>query len=229
MEHIIEHTNSASEEISQLRRAYEREKQARRQAEELLESKSLELYEKNKTLAEQNAVLRSAEQYRFLVDELSDIIFQVDNNGHLIFLNKVWTTITHVSVAMALGRSFVSLVHADSRPLLQEQFERVWQGDSEKIHLTIGIEFSDLKLSWFELQAQVVKEENIIKGIAGRLTDITDKQTAQFHLYKALEQEKQLNTLREQLISTISHEFRTPLTAIKSSAELLLMYSDRLN
>jgi signal transduction histidine kinase len=42
---------------------------------------------------------------------------------------------------------------------------------------------------------------------------------------KALEQEKKLNELKSRFISITSHEFRTPLATIMSSAELLKRYS----
>ncbi|MBC7621308.1 MAG: HAMP domain-containing histidine kinase, partial [Candidatus Saccharibacteria bacterium] len=44
----------------------------------------------------------------------------------------------------------------------------------------------------------------------------------------ALEKEKELNELRSRFVSMTSHEFRTPLATILSSAELLKYYGDRL-
>ena len=46
---------------------------------------------------------------------------------------------------------------------------------------------------------------------------------------QALIKEKQLNQLRSSFIATASHEFRTPLTVIGSSAAILETYSDRLS
>ncbi|MFN6567526.1 ATP-binding protein [Dendronalium sp. ChiSLP03b] len=45
----------------------------------------------------------------------------------------------------------------------------------------------------------------------------------------ALEKEKQLNVLKSQLIATISHEYRTPLTAILGAASTLKQHSDKLS
>ncbi len=45
----------------------------------------------------------------------------------------------------------------------------------------------------------------------------------------ALEREEELNKLRSKIITTISHEFRTPLTVINNSATLLKKYYDRLS
>jgi signal transduction histidine kinase len=44
-------------------------------------------------------------------------------------------------------------------------------------------------------------------------------------LEQALEREKELSSLKSRLVATISHEYRTPLTTIQSSAELLEHYS----
>lgn len=45
----------------------------------------------------------------------------------------------------------------------------------------------------------------------------------------ALQQEEELSHLRSKIITTISHEFRTPLTVINNSANLLDKYYDRLS
>jgi signal transduction histidine kinase len=49
-------------------------------------------------------------------------------------------------------------------------------------------------------------------------------QQAKEALAVALEQEKELSELKSRIITTISHEYRTPLTTIASSAELLEVY-----
>lgn len=45
----------------------------------------------------------------------------------------------------------------------------------------------------------------------------------------ALQREEELNKLRSKMITTISHEFRTPLTVINNSTSLLDKYYDRLS
>ena len=41
--------------------------------------------------------------------------------------------------------------------------------------------------------------------------------------------ERELNELRTNLVATISHEFRTPMTTIRTSAELITMYLENNN
>jgi PAS domain S-box-containing protein len=55
-----------------------------------------------------------------------------------------------------------------------------------------------------------------------------DLRQAEAEVRKALAREQELNELKSRFISMTSHEFRTPLTAILSSAELLEAYGERL-
>ena len=58
--------------------------------------------------------------------------------------------------------------------------------------------------------------------------DITERKRAEDDIRAALEQQKELNQLRSRFVAMTSHEFRTPLATILSSAELLRHYSERM-
>ena len=58
--------------------------------------------------------------------------------------------------------------------------------------------------------------------------DITQRKQAEVELLRSLAKEKELGRLRSEFISMVSHEFRTPLGVIQSSAEILEDYLDQL-
>ncbi len=58
--------------------------------------------------------------------------------------------------------------------------------------------------------------------------DITRQKEAEAELQHALATERELNQLRTQFVSLVSHEFRTPLEIIMSSADNLRRYHERL-
>ncbi len=81
---------------------------------------------------------------------------------------------------------------------------------------------------WIYDQGKVVLDQaaNPIE-IVGYWADITNRKQLEQELIVALEKEKELNELKSRFISMTSHEFRTPLSTILSSSELLEHYRHR--
>ncbi|MGD8780125.1 MAG: PAS domain-containing sensor histidine kinase [Ignavibacteria bacterium] len=59
--------------------------------------------------------------------------------------------------------------------------------------------------------------------------EIKKQKEAEKKVLHALQKEKELNELKSRFITTASHEFKTPLTTVLSSAELLERYGQRWN
>jgi PAS domain S-box-containing protein len=64
--------------------------------------------------------------------------------------------------------------------------------------------------------------------VIGAVTDITVRKKAEAELHSALVQERELSQLKSNFVNVVSHEFRTPLGVIMSSADILENYFDRL-
>jgi signal transduction histidine kinase len=58
-------------------------------------------------------------------------------------------------------------------------------------------------------------------------SEITERQRLEEELRNALMKEKELSDLKSNIISVVSHEYRTPLATILSSTELLENYSHK--
>ena len=61
------------------------------------------------------------------------------------------------------------------------------------------------------------------------INDISERKKAEAELLKSLAREKELGQLKSNFVSMVSHEFRTPLGVIMSSAEILDNYFDQLD
>jgi PAS domain S-box-containing protein len=66
--------------------------------------------------------------------------------------------------------------------------------------------------------------ENEITGFLGIAFDISDRKKAETELKAALQKEQEVNELKSRFVSIASHEFRTPLSTILSSAYLISQY-----
>lgn len=84
------------------------------------------------------------------------------------------------------------------------------------------------KLSWVRMSAARVSSEDPSKGIIWSVLDITNHVQAEVEMREALARQQQLNQMKSRFVSMTSHEFRTPLATILSSAELLRHYRDRM-
>lgn len=71
-------------------------------------------------------------------------------------------------------------------------------------------------------------EDRVAERTAALVSANEQLQEANEEVRRALEQERELNELKSRFLSMASHEFRTPLTSILSSSELLQRYGDRL-
>lgn len=85
-----------------------------------------------------------------------------------------------------------------------------------------GTEFPvEVTLTALELQGRPVLQAVII--------DLSERKRAEMELQNALAKERELSQLKSEFVSLVSHEFRTPLEIILSSADNLRRYHDRLN
>lgn len=83
----------------------------------------------------------------------------------------------------------------------------------------------DGKYRWLLDQCRIrYDDEGHPIEVVGFLTDISLRKQLEHDLQVALEKEKQLNEFKSRFISITSHEFRTPLSTIFSSSELLEHY-----
>jgi PAS domain S-box-containing protein len=83
-----------------------------------------------------------------------------------------------------------------------------------------------------ELQVEVILTRIEMGGrrvMQAIVNDISDRKRAEEELLRALAREKELSQLKTNFVSMVSHEFRTPLGIILSSAEILDEYLEQLS
>jgi PAS domain S-box-containing protein len=82
---------------------------------------------------------------------------------------------------------------------------------------------------WIDFSLKPLKDENgqvVLLIVEGR--DISDRKLAEAEIVKAWEQERELNEMKSSFVSMVSHEFRNPMTVIRTAVELLELYNHQL-
>ena len=79
-----------------------------------------------------------------------------------------------------------------------------------------------------ELEKKVqMRTEALNNSIQELEKEVGERKRAEDEAKKALEKERELNELKSRFVSLASHEFRTPLSSVMSSAALIGQYKDR--
>lgn len=79
-----------------------------------------------------------------------------------------------------------------------------------------------------ELEKKVHMRTEALNNLVGELEkEVLVRKRAEEELKKLLDKERELNELKSKFVSLTSHEFRTPLSSIMSSASLVGQYKDR--
>ncbi len=195
------------------------------------------------------ALRKSEEQYRRIVNTSQEGILILDNMANITFANQRVQAMLQYNESELIGRSIYAFVERSSREEATAYFARTIRGD----HVNFDMQFvrHDGSALWTLLSASSLAGEN--GGALCMITDITERKMAEQalaaayddleeriqdrtadlqyaleQLHSALEREKELNELKTRFVSMVSHEFRTPLTSILSSTEIMSRYRDRL-
>ncbi len=79
-----------------------------------------------------------------------------------------------------------------------------------------------------ELEKKVQsRTEALNQSVINLESEVTERKKAEAEVRKLLEKERELNELKSKFVSIASHEFRTPLSTIMSSASLVNQYKER--
>ncbi|HUH47984.1 MAG TPA: HAMP domain-containing sensor histidine kinase, partial [Arenibacter sp.] len=96
-----------------------------------------------------------------------------------------------------------------------EDIKRTFAGE----HLNFEVKFDHQVFS--VNTTPLAERDGEVKRVLFVYNNITHQKQIEKKIRKSLRKEHQLNNLKSQFISTASHEFRTPLSAILSSADLI--------
>lgn len=165
------------------------------------------------------------DNYRLLVENANEAIIVLQGDK-VEYANPRSSELTGFTNQELKEKPFLEFVHPDDQQLVQLNYSRRLRGQPVPNYYSFKI---------FDATGEVrIAEVNAVpvfwKGQPATLNflnDITERKRADEELRRAFQLEKQLGLLRSTFITMASHQFRTPLTAILSSTEILERYTAR--
>ncbi len=167
----------------------------------------------------EEALHRSEEKYRALVENLSDVIFTVDLHGHFTYISPVIKQHTGFLTNQIIGMPFAHFIHPDDLAGLVSSFERSLNGQLESYEFRLLS--SDGTVRHVHTSSRQLMEEGKLVGLTGIMSDITERKKAEEELLKAKEKAEESNRLKSAFLATMNHELRTPLNHILGFSDLM--------
>jgi PAS domain S-box-containing protein len=155
-----------SKESELLLRKIEREKLARKQAEKLLEEKSLELYESNQQLKSLNnnlehlveertqKLFETEQEYFTLVESITDIICKVNLRGRIVFVNQIASAIMGQSKEELIGQNVLGFIPEEYRSKIFKYFARQFLQNKCISYFDLPITTGQKNILWVRVNVQ---------------------------------------------------------------------------
>ncbi len=174
------------------------------------------------------ALQESEERFRTLANRAPVLLWSLDSQGNCIFCNQGFLDFLGMGIEAARGLGWLAAVHSDDRTAVTLHHRLALQ-TRESREMEYRLQRADGEYRWvFDRAVPQWTGAGEFEGLVISCWDLTDRKQVEDEMQTALTRERELSEMKSRLVSTTSHEFRTPLSTILSSADLLEFYGDRV-
>ena len=175
----------------------------------------------------ENILYESKEQYRYLVEQAKDLIYQTNVTGYFTYANRGALTMIGYTREEIIGKHFLEVVRPDYRTKALTFYTRQVKRRIQDSFNEIPIITKDNREIWLGQTVQLIWEGDYVIGTQAIAHDITERRKAEELMRNAIQKERELGELKSRFVSMASHELRTPLATIQSSAELIERFHNK--
>ncbi|MDQ1286057.1 MAG: hypothetical protein QG663_1483, partial [Thermodesulfobacteriota bacterium] len=127
-------------------------------------------------LRSQNAALKeseSAENYRSLVENIRDVIYELDSQGVVLYISPAVRDMLGFDSAEIVGKNFTELAHKDDLSRLTEWFSELRKGIEQPFDYRIRNKSGEFR--WAGTKIRPILVDGLFKGARGILVDVTEQ------------------------------------------------------
>lgn len=126
-----------------------------------------------------------------------------------------------IETADLIGVDYLKRLDKEARPKVKEELDKVFQGEPRSFEVKVKHQVYTMNAVPLYSDLEVVDRILVVER------NITDEAEAAKKMEIALNKERELTDMKSQFVSMASHEFRTPLSTINSSATLIRKYHEK--
>ncbi|MCB9976059.1 MAG: PAS domain-containing sensor histidine kinase [Rhodospirillales bacterium] len=161
-----------------------------------LEQKNLELETEISERERLNSALMKADkENRAVIDSVSDIIFETDTDGQILFLSASWRKITGFDVERSKGNNLFSMLNPEDQTKQKKEFDMMVRGQKQAYRTFTRLRTAEGTFRSIELAISMIRQdENKNLRVVGTITDVEERRRAERALAEA---EKKYRTIVE--------------------------------
>ncbi len=165
------------------------------------------------------------EQYRSVVENVNEVIFQTDAQGRWTFLNPAWEEITGYSIEESLRNLVLDYVHPDDRERNNQLFQPLIERKKEYFRHEIRFLTKAGGFRWSEIFARLtLNDQGQMIGTSGSLNDITLRKEAEEELRTSEERFRMLAEYSSDMITL--HDAKGKFLYTSPACKEILQYDE---
>ncbi|MEY6431283.1 diguanylate cyclase [Thioalkalicoccus limnaeus] len=124
-------------------------------------------------------------RYREAIEDIREVVFQTDADGHWTFLNSAWERITGFSVADTLGQSALDFMHDVDRRFGWISLRTLIRREVDQFRYQLRFVTRDGRERWLEANVRLrLGPDGQVLGLRGTLMDVTERKAADEEIHK---------------------------------------------
>jgi PAS domain S-box-containing protein len=161
-----------------------------------LAHKNFELNQEVSERARLSQVIQQSErENRSIINSVSDIIFELSNDGKILFLNDAWNVVTGFESERSIGRNLFDLLYVPDQDAQKESFQNLLSGKGKSYRSFTRLRSADGSFRAIELAMSMTRQDDNNKTrVVGTITDVEERRRAERALSEA---EKKYRTIVE--------------------------------
>jgi len=138
----------------------------------------------------EEALRENEEKYRNLVESISDVIYEIDSQGVIVYVSPIVKDVMGYDPADVIGKNFIEFVYKDDRSLLMVLLSDLRTGRTTPSEYRLTDKSGDLR--WVRTRTRPIMEDGRFTGARGTIIDITERKNAEEEKHRIEERSRKV-------------------------------------
>ncbi|OQC64548.1 MAG: Sensor histidine kinase RcsC [Bacteroidetes bacterium ADurb.Bin008] len=157
-------------------------------------------------------------RFRNMIENVSDLILVVNREGKFLYVSPSVYKKLNYPVDEFSKHTILHYINPNDRQTISDILSGNLAMDG---FYEISVQHSSGQFIMYEFRASLLDEHNVHEGIVLNARNVSERVKARNELQLNLQREQELNRQKSHFISTVSHEFKTPITTISLNTQML--------